>query len=290
MRKNLNTILKLTILLWCPAAFPWGAPAHEAASDLAEPYISDRAREVINLLLADETLAEASTWADRMRSNPARFWQKEASPYHYVTVPPGYSYPEVGAPRKGDALQALDMFRADLESETVSLERKQLALRFALHIVQDLHQPLHVGNGEDRGGNDVAVTVDGERETFHWLWDSLLFREASLNRSGLVAAIQRGEALRAPIPGDESPLLWVEESGALRDRIYPPPTQLDEAYLNTYEPIARERLALAAVRSAAWLNDALENAYVPTAAAKNAANAAVETEQPTPWWKRLFGR
>lgn len=236
------------------SVFAWGSMGHEVASDLAISYLSPQTTEQIQLLLPNETLAEASTWADRMRSDPDPFWQREASPYHYVTVPPGKSYAEVGAPEVGDAITALSRFSRELRDPTLTLEERQRALRFGIHIVQDVQQPLHVGNGRDRGGNDVTVYIDGKPETFHWLWDSLLFESQDLTAVEWKSRIANNPDLRAPTIHDSDPLRWISESGALRDRIYPPPTTLNTAYLRIWLPVAEKRIALAAVRTAAWLN------------------------------------
>lgn len=124
---------------------------HRVAGELAAQYLNDTTAQKIRELLGNETLAEASVWADNMRSDPSPFWQKEAPHYHFVTVPPGRSYSEIGAPPQGDAVTALAMFRRQLRDPHTSETQKQLALRFALHIVQDLQQPLHTGNGRDKG-------------------------------------------------------------------------------------------------------------------------------------------
>ena len=87
-----------------------------------------------------------------MRSNPEHFWQEVAGPFHYVTIPEGKTYAEVGAPDEGDSVTALAQFRKVLLDPKASREQKQLALRFTVHIIGDLHQPLHAGNGTDRGG------------------------------------------------------------------------------------------------------------------------------------------
>ena len=119
---------------------------HEIAAQLSAPYLTPRCQEQLKELLGNESLASASTWADRMRSDPSTFWQKEAGPYHYVTVPKGQRYEEIGPPPQGDAATALRQFEDDLRSPSVSRERKQLALRFAMHIIQDLQQPIVVCN------------------------------------------------------------------------------------------------------------------------------------------------
>lgn len=105
-------------------------------------------------------------------SSPEEFWQRNASSFHYVTVPEGQTYADVGPPEEGDAITALEQSSNTVNNGDASLEEKQLALRFIVHIIGDLHQPLHVGNGKDRGGNDFLVTFFGEVSNLHSVWDS----------------------------------------------------------------------------------------------------------------------
>jgi hypothetical protein len=128
-------------------AHAWGQTGHRVTGAIAEQYLTDDAKAAIKQLLPNESLAEASTYADEMRSNPGEFWQKEARPYHYVTVPKGKHYHDVGAPEEGDAFTALQKFSKIVKDETAPLEERQRALRFIVHIIGDLHQPLHAGNG-----------------------------------------------------------------------------------------------------------------------------------------------
>jgi hypothetical protein len=144
-------LVVLSCLMAGPA-FAWGQNGHRVTGALAEPLLSRKAKAQITAILGNESLAEASTWADEMRSSPEEFWQKTASPWHYVTVPEGKTYVEVGAPPEGDAYTALKQFAVTLKDPKATLAEKQLALRFSIHIIGDLHQPLHVGTRGDRGG------------------------------------------------------------------------------------------------------------------------------------------
>ena len=83
-------------------ALGWGKIGHRVTGQIAEQYLSYQARAEIAAILGVEDLAESSSWADFMRSSPDAFWQREAGPYHYVTIPKGKKYREVGAPLHGD--------------------------------------------------------------------------------------------------------------------------------------------------------------------------------------------
>lgn len=265
----------------------WGPLGHKLAGEISTEYLDPKARAAVEALLNNESLAEVSTWADRMRSDPAPFWQQEAGPYHYVNVPPGKNYLELGPPRNGDALSALTQFREELLAPNTPRARRQLALRFAVHIIQDLHQPLHVGNGRDRGGNDVKITVNGKRSNLHRLWDSQILYSAGRSDRQWLRYFESSRLLRKPRTQDADPLLWVEESAALRDKLYPAPREVGESYFRSWLPSAEVRVALAGIRTAAWLNatlggDQAERKNTPAAPAGNQA------DDPKTWWKSLF--
>ncbi|MBT1451719.1 S1/P1 nuclease [Glaciecola sp. XM2] len=237
-------------------AHAWGQTGHRVTGQIAEQYLSDEARAAIAAILPNETLAEASTHADEMRSNPAPFWQDVAGPFHYVTVPAGKTYPEVGAPEQGDSVSALAGFTKTLKDPKATLEEKQLALRFAIHIIGDLHQPLHAGNGLDRGGNDVRVSFFNDDSNLHRVWDSGL-----IDRRGL-SFTEWSDWLGSKISDEQAkqwmttdPIIYITESTQLRDELYPEGERLSWQYLYDHIPTVKLRLQQGGVRIAAYLNE-----------------------------------
>jgi len=249
-------LLLLLVLGYSQQALSWGKTGHRVAGQIAEHYLSAEARLALAELLPAEGLAEASTWADFMRADPAEFWQRTASPWHYVTVPGDRHYVEVGAPEEGDAFTALQRFRATLLDRDAELDERRLALRFIVHIVADLHQPLHVGNGSDRGGNDFEVVYFGQPSNLHRVWDSQIIDHEQLSFS------EMSDWLQQKITADQyrkwstaDPLVWIAESARLRDQIYPADVRLSWEYDYRWLPVIRQRLAQAGVRTAAYLNE-----------------------------------
>lgn len=250
----------LALLCWALPAAPalaWGATGHRVTGAVADHYLSGVARAQIELLLGTESLAQAATWPDDMRSDPAEFWQKTASPFHFVTVPAGRTHIEVGAPPEGDAVTALARFAQVLRDPNASLADRRLALRFTIHIIGDLHQPLHAGRPGDRGGNDVKVSWFGEPTNLHSVWDSKMIDSRQLSHSELAAwlagAITPDEVIAWSNPDPEA---WIAESVALRETVYPaglnPKLSYDYAY--RHGEAVDGRLSRAGVRIAAYLN------------------------------------
>lgn len=265
MRKLI--LLTLSLALATPA-HAWGPIGHRITGAIADENLSGLARANVRLLLGSEDLAEAATWPDDMKSNPDTFWQKQASPWHYVTVK-GDEYKATDVPAEGDAMTALSRFTATLRDPKASREDKRLALRFIVHIIGDLHQPLHDGAGDDRGGNAVSVTWFGKPSNLHSVWDSGLIEQRSLSYSEYASWLSRSIRPEDVIAWNErDPAVWIRESIALRKTIYPTDPALSWDYAYQHRAEVDERLKRGGVRIAAYLNWVFEAAQPATSAAK----------------------
>ena len=242
-------------------ALAWGKTGHRVVAALADAQLSGLARAHVKELLGVESLDEAATWPDDMRSAPSQFWQKTATPWHYVTLN-GIVYDH--APPEGDALDALNRYRATLQDPNANIADKQLALRFIVHLVGDLHQPLHVGKCCDKGGNEVKVKWFGRDLNLHSVWDSALVEEEQLSFTELAAKLQRHTSNADVLAWwDINPRDWISESAQLRETVYPErnrkdpkaPPELSYGYVYKYTPLMEQRLKQAGVRLAAYLND-----------------------------------
>jgi len=267
-RSSMRLALVIPLLLATPA-YAWGPIGHRITGAIADENLSGVARANVRILLGSEDLSEAATWPDDMKSDPAEYWQKKASPWHYVTVRQGNDYNSSDAPPEGDAISALSRFTDTLRDPKAPIDDKRIVLRFIVHIIGDLHQPLHAGGGDDRGGNDFKVTWFGRSTNLHSVWDSAMIEQRSLSYSEYA-----GWLSRAITPGqligwsDARPLVWVRESIALRKTIYPadPTLSWDYAYRHRLE--MDDRLKRGGVRIAAYLNWAFEHPLDATPPAK----------------------
>ncbi|GAA0282557.1 S1/P1 nuclease [Alteraurantiacibacter aestuarii] len=256
------------VSLAAPAA-AWGPTGHRVSADIAQRNISGHTRAHVTMILGHEGLPEASTAPDEERSNPAPFWQETASPFHYVTLPSGRTIDMLEHPPEGDAVTALEMFTATLRDPSASRDDKALALHFVVHLVADLHMPLHVGNGTDRGGNDFFVRwFDiAEPTNLHWVWD-----EGMIQRQQLTYSEYADRLVARTDPADviswwqADPAVWMQESADLRDRIYPAtggevgestresPVRLSWDYDYRWRPQMELRLQQSGYRLAAYLD------------------------------------
>ncbi len=258
MKTIIATLLAAT-LLTPNAALAWGQTGHRVVGEIADSRVSGKTRAEIAQILGNEDLAQISTLADEEKSNPAPFWQEEASPWHYVTVPEGKTYSEVGAPPEGDAYTALERFTATLRDPSATRDEKKLALHFVVHIVGDLHQPMHAGNGTDRGGNDTKVIWFGDATNLHSVWDGRLIDSRNLSYTEYAHWLGRAITPAQTISWwNHDPLVWIAESTGLRDTVYPEAEaetpRLGYAYQYRHLGEAERRLQQGGVRLAAYLD------------------------------------
>lgn len=244
-----------TLLLAASPAFGWGKTGHRVTGAIAERYLTEEARSAIQELLGVEDLAEASNWPDFMRSSSEEFWSA-AGPFHYVTVPEGTQYDPENAPEQGDAYRALAQFSEIVTDDTRPLNERQRALRFIVHIIGDLHQPFHVGNGTDRGGNDVTVVFFENVTTLHLAWDEDMVDYEQLSYTEMTEWLARRiTAEQADAWMEPDPLIWIAESAEIRPSLYPDDAELQWQYVFEHRETMRTRLSQGGVRMAAYLNE-----------------------------------
>src|SRR5687767_13230315 len=152
------------------ARLPLGSKGHEIVAAVAETQLTETARKRIKELLPQgTTLADASTWPDKAgRQIP------DMDPYHFVNFPKDANrYDEQrDCKLRNCVIEAIAWYFQVLKSPDAPRNEKRTALRFIAHLVGDIHQPLHAGFAEDRGGNSVEVRFNGRKENLHSLWDT----------------------------------------------------------------------------------------------------------------------
>jgi len=237
-------------------ALAWGPIGHRAVGQIAEERLSAKAQQAVHGLLGDESLAEASLWADQIRSDDQ--W-RVSSPWHYVNIPDGQTYNRARRDRDGDVIEALERFVAVLHFDGSSREDKIAALKFIAHFVGDIHQPLHVGRASDRGGNEIRVSWFGKSSNLHRVWDSEVISRQRLSPRSLVRTLESRPSREVEAWRRDSPMTWADESMALRPLVYNMRgTGLGRAYLREAGPVVEERLVQAGVRLAAVLDAIFE--------------------------------
>ena len=250
----------LSVLLWTTSAMAWGQNGHRIVGKIAENHLTPEARQAVADLLGAETLARASTWPDEIKSD--RSW-RHASPWHYINVEPGETFEDATKNPNGDILEALAQFEAVLRDAGSSKQAKAEALRFTVHFVGDIHQPLHAGYGKDRGGNDIKVNWFGEPTNLHAVWDTELIEYESLSYTEFAAFIDHAKTAQINTWQQAPALEWAKESRALLEDVYEVGNNLSEenslpnlgySYTFKNKSTLQQRLLQAGIRLAGVLN------------------------------------
>lgn len=274
--------LLLTFLLTLLASGPalaWSALGHRMVGELAQRHLEPTAQVEVAALLAgepDPSLAGVATWADELRAAESdRF--KTTAPWHYINAQGGGCGYDLArdCPGGNCVVGAIEAQLAILADRGQPLQARRDALKFVVHFVGDIHQPMHAGNRPDRGGNNFQVSlrtpmkpeayalknyVDGVMGTnLHSIWDYYVLAGRGL---ALGAYSDRLDALPwPPMPKDSlsPPLAWARESCRLIEArgLYPVQHIMDHAYLDAMRPLAEQRIRQAAWRLATVLNAAL---------------------------------
>lgn len=158
----------LALFFVSATAWSWGLTGHRAVGEIAEKNLNAKAKKEVRKLLGGEPMSTASTWADEIRSNPA---YRSYAYWHYVSVDDGKTYQESEKNEKGDVIAAINKAVETLKNAKTKPEEKTEALKLLIHFIGDMHQPLHVGRREDKGGNDIKVIFFGEESNLHEVWD-----------------------------------------------------------------------------------------------------------------------
>jgi len=256
---NIRTTTVLVVFLISFTAFSanydWGKTGHRATGEIAETHLTKKAKRAVSSILNGESLALVSTYADEIKSDKK---YKGFSPWHYVNFSFDKKYGEEAPSEYGDLIQGIEKCISVLKDEKSSDLDKTFHLKMLVHFLGDLHQPLHTGRGEDKGGNDIQVQWFRDGSNLHRVWDSDMIDYYGMSYSEL--SINRAELSRSEIENIETGTIvdWVHESQQLAKKVYDSANvgeKLGYKYMYDYFPIVRSQLQKGGVRLAKILNE-----------------------------------
>lgn len=289
-----NTLLKvvgtLLLLTVTPAAYAWGPVGHRVVAEIAQRHLTPAAQARVNRLLEGRTLADVANWPDELRSDP-RF--EKYGPLHYATVKDGLTtYRDSEKARCGDIVVAIEAFTTFLRTnsreslytvkaltdksdgtgqgacnpvETDPLTQLQ-ALSFLVHLMGDLHQPLHVG-GTDRGGNMVSVNwMDRWKSNLHSIWDDEMVDFERIGYTQYARFLDRASEADAKRWMSGNIIAYADEAIAMRSKLYvypddpgtPAVPKISYKYIGTHRERMREQLLKGGLRLAGVLNSVFQ--------------------------------
>ena len=159
------------VLLTALNAFGWGQKGHDVTAAIAERHLTPAARAAVDSLLEGRSMIYWSNWLDNASHTPEYAYSKT---WHYKNVNPDERYEEAYANPAGDVVTAIKSRIEILTDTAAAVPAKAEALKMLVHLVGDMHQPLHMGRSADLGGNRIKVRYFGREQNLHSVWDSAL--------------------------------------------------------------------------------------------------------------------
>jgi nuclease S1 len=256
-------VCSMLAVVWTSTAFAWGPQAHRVIARVAEERLSAPAKAAIReLLIPPDTLPDVAGWADKEGHDAV----PGSAKWHFINVPIGDARFDARLIRdENNVVVKIKQYRKILSDRSKPKNERQRALLFLVHFVSDIHQPLHVGDHNDHGGNDTQIRFFDEGTNLHKLWDSDLIHRIGGNDHAWVSRVEREitpETIKEWSKGSVDD--WADECLQVAKLAYRPLDDapkiiprgytLGESYLVRAEPILKKQMARASVRLANELN------------------------------------
>jgi hypothetical protein len=255
----MKKFLPALLIVFCSVfLLSWGVLGHRTIAKIAEIHLTPNARTAVGYYLGDQTMSDVSTYPDEILREEQ---YKYTAPWHYINVTLGYDYSQFSAAvhslQVDNVYTALQKCENDLRDPSKTKDEKAFALKFVIHLVGDLHQPMHVSRAEDKGGNTIKVTFNGQDANLHSLWDTRLIEHQGLDYEQLASKYDNATPEQIGKWQSDDLMKWLFESYQLSARIYADAsknTDFDEAYYQAHLPVIQQRIEQAGIRLAGVLN------------------------------------
>jgi len=259
MKSEKKIILVSCFFLLPFFSFGWGVLGHRVVGQIAESYLTPKARVEIQKILGNESIAMASNWADFIKSDSTYQYVYN---WHFIDVDSGVTKAQLRDHLQKDTVADLftktNFLIRELKNKQLSMDKKRMYLKLLIHFVGDIHQPFHVGRQEDLGGNKIKLTWFSTPTNLHAIWDEQLINFQQLSYTEYAMAINHITA-KQRLAWQKQPISeWIIESNQIAGRLYAqvtPDQKLSYRYNYDNIQILNERLLKAGVRLAGLLNE-----------------------------------
>lgn len=243
-------------------AFGWGTKGHDVTAYIAERHLTPTTLNTVTELLDGKSMVYWANWLDNASHTPEYAYTKT---WHYKNIDEDERYEEAKANPAGDVVTAIKAQKELLSGTEASREQKQLALKILIHLVGDMHQPLHLGHATDLGGNRVKVRYFGRELNIHSLWDSSLPESAhkwsySEWQNQIDRASDEEEAALIADTVDE----WAKETAAIATAVYKgfrPGISMSYDAVSQSTPVIESQFLKGGLRLAHLLNTIFDAQY-----------------------------
>lgn len=237
------------------ASKTWGQTGHRVVAAIADHYLNGKAKRHIKKLLHRESLAFVSTFGDEIKSDKR---YNDFYTWHYVNMPFDKTYETSDKNPNGDLVTGIAYCKKIIQDKNASDDDKAFYLKMLIHLVGDLHQPMHIGLESDRGGNDIKLQWQFKDSNLHKVWDSQMIDSFNMSYSELANNAEYLTKKQAKAIQKGSVIDWVNETQQLTKKIYASAKEGDNLrydYSYKYLNIARKQMEIGGIRLAKILND-----------------------------------
>lgn len=252
-------VFLVAVLAYLPfTASAWGMIGHRVVGEVADFYLKAKTRKAIKRVLGTESIGMASNWADFIKSDTSF---KYMDSWHYVNLPEGLD--RAGVSGFLDSFQEANVYSkipemvAILKDKSASPQAQQQAMRILIHLVGDLHQPMHTARKHDLGGNKVQVTWFGQRSNLHRVWDEQIIGYQQLSYTEFADVINHPTKEQFKAWSHDSLKDVVFQSYEVCNEIYtaiPADGKLGYEYNFKFGEVVNQQLLKGGIRLAAILN------------------------------------
>ena len=215
--KNIVFLILFSVQFSFGSSVFWSKTGHRAIGKVAQEELSGRTRRAMDKLLDGQSIASISNFADEIKAD-RRF--KEFSAWHYVNIPPGKDYFDIEPSEYGDLVVGIQKCITMVKNDKNTKEDRVFYLKMLVHLIGDLHQPMHVGRVEDKGGNDIQVQWFGKGSNLHRVWDSNMINDYGMSYTELATSLPKLDKQEKRAIQNGTVLDWVEESQEIANKLY----------------------------------------------------------------------
>lgn len=242
-------------LIFSPLSFfGWGAEGHKIVGDVAEKQLKKGVKEKVQKYLGEMTFEGASVWMDEIKSDHSFDYMKQ---WHYTNIEKGETYHKAA---KGDIIVELQEVITELKNyKQMKDEDVNKDLKILFHLCGDITQPLHVGYGSDKGGNEYKVTFNDKSTNLHHLWDSEIIKKENITAESclmklrifrFIESAKKNGIMKVDV------VAWMNDSRSLLPSVYDiKENTIKQTYLNTAKDEIETQLAKGGLILSTVLND-----------------------------------
>lgn len=244
----------VSILIFPVKTFAWGKKGHALVAEVAFNYLDENTKKIVLQYLDGTTIEDAANWMDNIKSDHSFDYMK---PYHYANFEKGANVEETNG---SNIIYQLNQTIKDLQNKkNLTNEQIKTKIQIIFHLIGDLHQPLHVGYGDDKGGNTVEIYYNYKVTNLHSLWDSGIIESKNINLGDCISS-NKFSKLELDKIKEINVVNWGNDSRNLLDKIYKiNANNPSDEYIDSSVNLIKTQIFKAGVRLAAVLKQAFGN-------------------------------